>query len=120
MMKAFKAILGSTALTFFMVADKVHAQLGIEGSKLALTGVADRGIGLATVIGAIVNFFLGFVGLVAVLILIYGGFNMITAAGDPEKFGKGRQMIIYAIIGIVIIVISWTVVGTLLAGLQAG
>lgn len=124
MKKAFKSLVASATLSLVLMAQKAAAQvggggLGSQDDQLNLIGVAGKNSGLASVIGGIVNFFLGFVGLVAVLILIYGGFTMITSAGDADKFAEGRKMIIYAIIGIVIIVVSWTVVGTLLEGLTS-
>jgi len=109
MFQAIKALVVNTALA---------QGLGSQSGQLGLQGVAGEQSGLSAVIGGIMNFFLEFVGLVAVLILIYGGFKMITSAGDQEQFSSGRQMIIYAVIGIVVIVISWTVVGTLLEGLS--
>lgn len=39
---------------------------------------------------------------VAVIFIIVGGFFMVTAAGNPEQFGKGRQLVIYAIIGMIV------------------
>ena len=42
----------------------------------------------------------------AVLMIIYGGFLYITAAGDPEKAGKGKTVLTLSIIGIVIALIA--------------
>ncbi len=36
------------------------------------------------------------------IIIIWGGFSILFAAGDPEKMKKGRGTIIYALIGIAI------------------
>lgn len=62
----------------------------------------------------IVNFFLGFLGLIAVLMIIYGGVLIVTSAGDPEKAKKGKQILMYAAIGIVIILLSFAFVATIL------
>lgn len=40
--------------------------------------------------------------LVAVIMIIIGGFVFMTAAGSPEKATKGRNILIYAVIGIAI------------------
>jgi len=45
--------------------------------------------------------FLIFMG-VAVIMVIIGGFFMVTAAGNPAQFGQGRQLIIYALIGVIV------------------
>ncbi len=43
--------------------------------------------------------------LVTIMVLI-GGFQILTAAGDPEKFTKGRKTIMYAVLGFAIIIIG--------------
>lgn len=62
----------------------------------------------------IVNFFLGFLGLLAVLMVIYGGIMVVTSQGDPEKAGKGKKILLYAAAGIVIILLSFAFVNTIL------
>lgn len=44
--------------------------------------------------------------LFATLMMIIGAFNFITAGGDPEKQGKARDAIIYAIIGIIVAILA--------------
>ncbi len=49
-----------------------------------------------------------FFGLIAVVALftILGAFDILTAAGDPEKVSKGRSRIMYAMIGLAIALLS--------------
>lgn len=42
----------------------------------------------------------------AILFIAIGGFQMMTSAGSPEKFGSGKNMIIIAVIGIIIMLLS--------------
>ena len=126
MMKLYKMATNAALLSAYLFASKALAQIpggaggglntqgGIFGGQVE--GVAKGGF--VETLGSIINYFLGFVGLVAVLILIYGGFTMITSQGEEDKFKEGRQMIIYAVIGIVVIVISYTLVGTLISGIS--
>lgn len=44
--------------------------------------------------------------IVVVFMMVLGGFYYVTAAGDPEKAGKGRKLIIYALIGLVIALLA--------------
>lgn len=62
----------------------------------------------------IVNFFLGFLGLIAVLMIIYGGVLVLTSGGNAEQAGKGKKILLYAAIGIVIILLSFAFVSTIL------
>ena len=42
----------------------------------------------------------------AILFFVYGGITMVMAAGDTEKFGKGKNYIMYALIGIVVALLA--------------
>ena len=58
----------------------------------------------------IINFFLGLLGLIAVAFLIYAGVLMVTAGGEEEQVTKAKKIISYAVVGIVIILLSYTIV----------
>lgn len=42
-----------------------------------------------------------------VISILIAAFLMLFSAGDPEKFGKGRKLIIYSTIAYAIIIVSW-------------
>ncbi len=44
--------------------------------------------------------------IVVVFMMVVGGFYFVTAAGDPERATKGRQLIVYALIGFVIALLA--------------
>ena len=69
---------------------------------------------------SIVNFFLGFLGLIAVVMIIVGGFFYVTASGNQEKIEKAKKIIEYAIIGIVVILLSFAIVNTVLGAGTGG
>jgi hypothetical protein len=75
---------------------------------------------LRSLVLTIVNFFLGFLGLLAVLMIIYGGVLYMTAAGEQGKIDKGKKIIMYAVIGIIIILLSFALVNTVLGGAGTG
>jgi len=58
----------------------------------------------------IINIALAVAGLVAVLFLIIGGFRYITSAGNEETAEQAKKIIINAIIGIVVIILSFVIV----------
>jgi len=62
----------------------------------------------------IVNYFLGFLGFLSVLMVIYGGILYITAAGEEDKAKKGKTIIMYAAIGIIIVLLSFAIINTIL------
>lgn len=63
----------------------------------------------------IINYFLGFLGLLAVIMIIYGGVTYVTSAGNDEAVGNAKKIIMYALIGIIIILLSFVVVNTVLS-----
>jgi hypothetical protein len=69
---------------------------------------------LRGVVLRIINYFLGFLGLLAVIMVIYGGVTYVTAAGNDEAIGNAKKIIMYALIGIIIILLSFAVVNTIL------
>jgi hypothetical protein len=60
----------------------------------------------------IINWGLSFVGLIAVIFLIYGGFTYITSSGDDQATSKAKNIILYSVIGIVVILLSFVIVAT--------
>ena len=44
--------------------------------------------------------------------LIIGGFYLLTAAGDPERFSKGKKIITAVVVGIVICFLAWVFLNT--------
>lgn len=69
-------------------------------------------------IRVVINWLLGVAFGVAVLFLIIGGFWYITSAGNEETAEKGKGTAINAIIGIVIIILSYVIVNVV-SGLVA-
>lgn len=69
---------------------------------------AAQSIGLSTVslpelVGRIIYAFLGLLGIIAVVLVIYAGFIWMTAQGSEEKIKKAKQILTNAVIGLVII-----------------
>ena len=67
-----------------------------------------------TALTTIVNYFLFFLGLLATIMVIYGGFLYITSGGDDAGAEKGKKILMYAAIGLIVVLISYAVVNTIL------
>lgn len=74
------------------------------------TGVRCSEGSIASIFRLIINWALAIAFIAAVVILIYGGFLYITSAGNTENATKGKTAILNALIGIVIIVLSYIIV----------
>lgn len=53
------------------------------------------------------------IGLLAFVMLLVGGFKILTSAGDPKGVAGGKQTITLAISGIVLAIISWLILLTI-------
>jgi len=99
------AMLGATATNAFaQSASFFDNPQGGAAPSAAAQGTLGQNITL------IINYFLGILGLIAVAFLIYAGILMVTAGGADEQITKARKVIMYAVVGIVIILLSWTIV----------
>lgn len=75
------------------------------GTKLGL-GEAD----LKQTVLNIIQLVLGLMTLIAVVLIIYGGFVWLTAAGNEENTEKAKRIISAAVVGLIIILLAWAVV----------
>ena len=66
----------------------------------------------------VINIFLGFLGLIAVLIVMYAGYLWMTAGGDDEQIGVAKKLLINGAIGFTIIVSAFLITSFILSRLQ--
>ena len=59
---------------------------------------------------AIINGVIAVLGLVCVIVMIIGGVNYMTSAGDTAKVEKGKKTILYGLIGLIICALSFAIV----------
>lgn len=64
-------------------------------------------------IGNMIDFILPVIAAVAVLMVIYGGVLYITSGGDPEKTGKAKKTLLWAVLGVMVVVLAYAIVVTL-------
>lgn len=79
--------------------------------------IPQDGASLTDIIQSILNWIFGIIGIIAVVMVIYGGFNLMTSAGDPGKVKKGKNTILYGIIGLVISLLAFAIVNFVLNGI---
>ena len=51
----------------------------------------------------------GFVGLVLVCVIVYAGYLYMTSQGNEEKIGKAKQYLTNAVIGLIILLVVYSV-----------
>jgi len=65
-----------------------------------------------TLLGTIIKAALGIVGSLTLLMLIWGGFQWLTSAGNAEKVKSGTQTMVWAVIGVVLVFSSYLILST--------
>ncbi len=104
---------------------KKFAILTMAGLILSLTVLPalaisqpDTGVDLATIVGlgtkdlregvmSIINTLMGFLGIVAIIIFLWGGFRWMTAGGSEERIDESKKIITAGIIGLIIVFVSY-------------
>jgi hypothetical protein len=64
---------------------------------------------LFALIGNVINIVLGILGVVFVILMVYAGYNWLTAMGDQAKVEKAKDTIWRAVIGLIIVVGSYAI-----------
>lgn len=109
-MNTFKKIAAVTAtLGALIISRGVGAvNTGLE-TTANVAGLSTANVDIATRIGQIIGIALSLVGVVFLVLMVYGGFVWMTAAGDSEKIKKAKGIIINAVIGIIIVLASYAI-----------
>ena len=58
----------------------------------------------------LINVFASVMGFLAVGMIIYGGFMLLTAQGDPAKIKRGKDVVTYSIIGLILVMLAYAIV----------
>ncbi len=110
------AVLAMLGVAVFALPALAQVDLGLEyGTELGLTTTDIR-----VTIGRIINAFLGVLGIVAVLIVLYAGFLWMTAGGDAQRVQTAKRWLINGVIGLIIILSSYAIASFVLNAVIQG
>ena len=70
-------------------------------------------------VGRIINACLGVLGIVLIVLVLYGGFLWMTAAGNEERITKAKKIFGNAIIGLIIVIMAYAISRFVICQLQA-
>jgi hypothetical protein len=112
-MKKFASflLLALIMVPVFAVALSANAQAdnmlwgGYEGNVQTATGLGNTDP--REMAGSVINIVLGFLGVIAVLIILLGGFKWMTAGGNEDGIGEAKQMIGAGVVGLVVILAAF-------------
>ncbi|HKZ34531.1 MAG TPA: pilin [Patescibacteria group bacterium] len=78
--------------------------------NLGQYNVPSSGISLANTVSVLVTLFLTIVSILAFIYLVLGGIRYITAGGDPKQIKAAKDQLTYAVIGLVVAIMSFAVI----------
>ena len=92
-----------------------------EGAEAArCDGCPEDLFGDAGVFKQITNTILYIVGVIAVIVLIIGGIRYLISGGDSKKVTDAKNTVLYAIIGLIIALLSFAIVNFVISALPNG
>ena len=102
--------LGAFACLFssLLLASATSVQEGANAARA--DGMPTELIGDNGVFSRITNTVLLIVGLISVIMLVYGGLRYILSGGDSKKVTDAKNTILYAIIGLIISMLAYAIV----------
>jgi amino acid transporter len=105
-----------TIFSLVVVPQLANAQLNVGldtvGQNIEL-GTQD----IRVTIAKIINVAMGLLGIVAVVIILLGGFKWMTAGGNDENVKQAKKLIVSGIIGLVIILTAYAIAQFVLSSL---
>ncbi len=101
------------ALPFMRLAPVTVQAEELEAEDILPSSFGDEtGLGqgdLKDTVADLINVALGFLGVVAVVIILFGGFKWMVAGGNDEKVSEAKRLIIAGIIGLAIILSAYAI-----------
>lgn len=76
------------------------------------------------ILAELINVFIGFLGLIFLILILRAGFLFMISGGDKEKTANAKRSIANALIGLILILSAWAIttfsIDTILNALMAG
>ena len=111
--------MGLQAAPTFAASGKVRCPDGSSVNSLAdCKVIKDNNLNSNDLMGTlniIINVVIGIIGFVAVMVIILGGVQYTTSAGDSNKVKKAKDTIMYGIIGLVVALMAYSIVNFILS-----
>ncbi|MFZ4648538.1 MAG: pilin [Patescibacteria group bacterium] len=119
MKKISKLLFSLIALSLLILPMAVSATTTIDAGTY---GAATTSLNLGSssvdkVATNLINTVLGFLGLLAVIIFLVGGFKWMTAMGNEENIKKAKELMVAGVVGLAIILSAWGITKFVIAQL---
>jgi TRAP-type C4-dicarboxylate transport system permease small subunit len=120
-------LLAAITVSLFFVHQVGAIDIGLGDGGLASEAADQAGFNtnvtettLAETIGLVVQAVLGFLGIIFTILVVFAGFQWMTARGDEGKVTKAQDTIRMAIVGLIIVLASYSISTFIINALSRG
>ena len=86
-----------------------------EQQKAAAGCTTDANDNVSKHIQKLINVAVGFIMVVGVLVIAFAGQRFVVSEGDPAKIVQAKNMLFWAVVGVVIALLAWTIITFILS-----
>ena len=112
-MKKFVGLAATAMLATGIMLPAITMAQGLTANDLGVEAIQNNiklGAGdVRQTAARIINVALGFLGIIAVVIVLVGGFKYMVSGGNEEKTTEAKNLIVAGIIGLAIILSAWAI-----------
>jgi len=124
-MKRLLAVLTGSISTLLLPAMAFAQAAGNNGNDFGIrvpegSPIIDPNTGPGAVISFIIGFIIVIAFILALFFIVLGGIQWITSGGDKGKVDAARNHIIAAVIGLIIVALSFVIINVVLSALGLG
>ncbi len=111
---------GALALAVFVFGAPMVAfgQWSVGDSNARSAGTPDASI--YEIIKSTMNYLLAILGFLAIIGFVISGILYLTAAGDEKRVGSAKNAMFYSIMGVIVALVGYVIVGAVDSWLRAG
>ena len=116
-----KKIAVGAAMASFLLPLAAFAQL--DQDALGLNYATETGLtttDVRTTISKIINAFMGLLGIVAVILILLGGFKWMMAQGNEDKIDEAKKLMLSGVIGLIIIMSAFAIAQFIIGAIVNG
>ncbi len=99
-----------TTFFFVLIASWPGLVLGAAGSQSVPVPNPLQAESIPQLAGQIIRGLMGVTGALALFFLVWGGIVWMTSGGNSDRVKRGRETIVWAILGLVVIFLSYVVI----------
>ncbi|PIR96863.1 MAG: hypothetical protein COT91_04340 [Candidatus Doudnabacteria bacterium CG10_big_fil_rev_8_21_14_0_10_41_10] len=112
-------ILSGLVLSPIVVSAQLETTAPVDtGLATGLFGCAEKTIGC--VVSAVIKALLALAFISALLFMVISGFRYVTSAGNDEAVTSAKQNLIWAVVGLVVILLAWVILSVIVKSIEKG